>query len=1178
MARSSLTALALLTLAGCVPSTVDLRTDKGGVLDDTGGGTVLPDGPDISVEPAEIDFGVVLVGGAGTAELVISNAGDEPLAGGISVAGSSAFSLDLTSFSVEEDLAQVVVVTFDAAVAGVQEGTLTITSNDPDEPTIEVSVRGEGGLDADGDGFAGSDDCDDTDAAINPDAEEVWYDGVDQDCSGGSDYDQDGDGYDAPEYGGADCDDLDASRSPGAEEVWYDGVDQDCAGGSDYDQDGDGHDAVSAGGDDCDDTNAAAWPGHTEVEENGVDDDCDGTVDETLSTIDTDGDGYNEVEGDCLEGDASVHPGAEEAWYDGVDQDCSGGSDYDQDGDGHDATGYGGGDCLDTDATVYPGATDTWYDGVDQDCSGGSDYDQDGDGHDALAAGGDDCDDLDPAVYGGAVETWYDAVDQDCAGDSDFDADGDRHDAAAYGGEDCDDLDAAVNRDATEVWYDGVDQDCSGGSDYDQDVDGYEALASGGTDCDDTDGTVYPGAAETWYDGVDADCSGGSDYDQDGDGHETTAYGGDDCDDVDASVNPDAVETWYDGVDQDCAGDNDYDADGDRYDATAYGGYDCDDADAAINPGAGESWYDGVDQDCQGDSDYDADGDGQDAVAYGGDDCDDTAADVYLGATEACDDLDQDCDGVADNGVPTSIWFEDADGDTYGNADSAIEDCSLPSGYVADDTDCDDTNAAVNPTAREVSWDGLDNNCDGTPDEMSAESVSSWTILGDDGGDAIGSGGVYTADDLDGDGDPELVIGAPDLDGSPIYITYANMGVLAFHDVDDAGTSVSVTGGYFNVYGDWSDENMGSSFAVVGNVQGGSAIELVVGSYQNDSGDTDNGVVYTMDIYGDSGWNYGSWMDSGGVYGDGGNAWAGYSVAVGDFDGDGVNELATGAPGEEGGKGQVFVSFVADGFASSGIDDDDSQFWVRGVSSGDDLGYAVAMGELTGDGYDDLVACSPDDDDGGSNAGTCWLVSGNGTRGTDTSVQGDSVRDVDDAVITGSYTNDQLGDGPRAISIGDFDGDGLPDLAVGAPGYDGYATDGGAVVLFANGELAGSETFTTATWLVQGDGALGTAVSLPGDVSGDGVPDLLAGATTAGSSSEGVVYLLLGGASSGTWTLPDDQAASWSGAANGDSFGAAISGLMDLDADGQMDFAVAATGNDDGGSGAGKVYVLQAAP
>ena len=93
----------------------------------------------------------------------------------------------------------------------------------------------------------------------------------------------------------------------------------------------------------------------------------------------------------------------------------------------------------------------------------------------------------------------------------------------------------------------------------------------------------------------------------------------------------------------------------------------------------------------------DEDGDGYEV----GEDCEDQDAAVHPGATEVCDGIDNDCDGDVDEGV-TDSWYQDADGDSYGDPDSALDACEQPSGYVGNGTDCDDTLANAHPTANEI--------------------------------------------------------------------------------------------------------------------------------------------------------------------------------------------------------------------------------------------------------------------------------------------------------------------------------------------------------------------------------------------------------------------------------------------------------------------------------------------
>ncbi len=94
-------------------------------------------------------------------------------------------------------------------------------------------------------------------------------------------------------------------------------------------------------------------------------------------------------------------------------------------------------------------------------------------------------------------------------------------------------------------------------------------------------------------------------------------------------------------------------------------------------------------------------------------DCDDTDASRSPDAVEQCNGIDDDCDGVVDDGVPVSSWYTDADGDGFGDAHSVVDACAQPADGVKDAADCDDSDASVHPDATEVFDDGIDNDCDG---------------------------------------------------------------------------------------------------------------------------------------------------------------------------------------------------------------------------------------------------------------------------------------------------------------------------------------------------------------------------------------------------------------------------------------------------------------------------------
>lgn len=224
--------------------------------------------------------------------------------------------------------------------------------------------------------------------------------------------DQDNDGYKDVSFGGQDCNDLQASIHPHAQEVAYDGIDQNCDLKDLTDVDQDGIDAVSAGGTDCNDNDAAINPRAREIPYDGIDQNCDL---KDLTDIDNDGIDAIEVGGtDCNDLSITIYPGANEIPYDGIDQNCDLKDLTDVDNDGIDAIEAGGTDCVDNNASIYPNATEIPYDGIDQNCDVLDLTDVDGDGYHATEVGGMDCNDNDASINPDAQEIEGDGIDQNC--------------------------------------------------------------------------------------------------------------------------------------------------------------------------------------------------------------------------------------------------------------------------------------------------------------------------------------------------------------------------------------------------------------------------------------------------------------------------------------------------------------------------------------------------------------------------------------------------------------------------------------------------------------------------------------------------------------------------------------------------------------------------------------------
>jgi len=258
-----------------------------------------------------------------------------------------------------------------------------------------------------------------------------------------------------------------------------------------------------------------------------------------------------------------------------------------------------------------------------------------------------------------------------------------------------------------------------------------------------------------------------------------------------------------------------------------------------------------------------------------------------------------------------------------------------------------------------------------------------------------------------------------------------------------------------------------------------------------------------------------------------------------------------------------------------------------GDLDGDDLfgGSVAVAGDLDGDGRSDLLVGAPRDDDGVSQAGALWVLfldASGAVRATS------KISATQGGLGAPLYENDHFG--TSVAALGDVDGDGVPDAAVGIPGSDVGAPQAGLVlVLFLrdDGSVKSSRAIGSGTGgftgLLLSNDDFGVAVAGLGDLDGDGIPDLAVGADgdDSGQPQAGSAWVLFLNAD-GTVRDGSKLAAGLGGFGgvldSNDYFGSALARVGDLDGDGLVELAVGAPGDDEGGSDAGAVWILHVGP